>query len=70
MNVTTQPKLLKLPAVLARTGLSRAMVYRLMGAGDFPRSVHLSARSVAWVESEVHDWISSRIQETRKKGAA
>jgi len=32
-----------------------------MAEDDFPPNVSLGARSVAWVEQEVEDWIFSRI---------
>jgi prophage regulatory protein len=41
--------------------LSRSRLYVLMATGDFPRPVSLGAKSVAWCEVEVHDWIAARI---------
>ncbi|WP_425289147.1 helix-turn-helix transcriptional regulator [Shewanella xiamenensis] len=35
---------------------------------DFPKAVKLSSRSVAWVESEVQEWILERI--AQRDGAA
>ena len=54
-------KFLRLADVIDRTGLGRSTIYKLMTANDFPSSVSLSARSVAWVEQEIEDWIFSRI---------
>lgn len=53
--------LLKLKDVLATTGLSRSYVYALAQQGLFPKPVKLTERSSAWVESEVQDWIDTRI---------
>ncbi len=53
-------RLLHLREVLNRTSYSRTTIYRLMGLGTFPASVSLGSR-VAWVESEVQDWIDARI---------
>lgn len=55
------PRLLRLPAVLDRVGVSRASLYRMIAAGEFPAPVHLSARSVAWPEADVSEWIEARI---------
>lgn len=33
------------PTVEARTGLSRSTLYRLAATGQFPRPIHLAARS-------------------------
>lgn len=54
-------RLIKLKEVLHMTGLSRATIYRFMSAGGFPMKVGLGGNSVAWVESEVEDWISEKI---------
>jgi len=54
-------KILRLNVVIDTTGLARSTIYKLIGEGEFPRSVPLVGRSVGWVESEVHEWIKSRI---------
>lgn len=56
-------RLIRLKEVLDNTGLSRAYMYKLMAEGKFPKSVSLGFRSVAWVESEVQDWILERVTE-------
>jgi len=53
--------LLRLPAVLDRTALSRSRVYDLLERGDFPRPVKLSGRINAWPSDEIDAWIQSRI---------
>ena len=53
-------RLLRLPEVLAMTGLKRATLYRLMKIGQFPPPVRLTVRTVAWRESDVLAWIASR----------
>lgn len=52
---------IKLSAVMAQTSISRSHIYALIEKGEFPKQVTLSERSVAWVESEVQDWIDARI---------
>ena len=56
-------KLIKLPKVMAKTGLSRSHLYALAQQGEFPKPIKLSERSSAWVESEVDGWIEERIAE-------
>ena len=53
-------RLLRLPQVLERTGLNRMGVYRGIRAGTFPRPRRLSARRVAWLDSDVTEWIRTR----------
>lgn len=54
-------RLLRMVEVERQTGISRSQLYRLIAAGDFPRSVSLYGRSKAWVESQVQAWIAARI---------
>lgn len=56
------PRLLRLDAVRALTGLSRSTLYELMSNHEFPRPLKLSARCVAWVADDVDRWISERIE--------
>lgn len=50
-------RFLKLKEVMEKIALSRSAIYRKMGEGEFPKSVSLSDRAVAWVESEVDVWM-------------
>lgn len=54
-------KLIRLPAVEDRTGLRKSTVYAGVRAGTFPAPVRLSARAVAWRESDIDRWISARM---------
>lgn len=54
------PRLLRLPQVMAITGLSKPTIYRMVEAGEFPRQKKLSLRTVGWLEQEVLDWINGR----------
>ncbi|WP_299686741.1 AlpA family transcriptional regulator [uncultured Vibrio sp.] len=56
-------RLIKLKEVIAVTGLSRSSIYKYMDERQFPQSVSLGERSVAWVEDEVQDWILERVAE-------
>lgn len=60
-----QVRFLRLPEVLARTGLSRSTIYVRLDQGRFPRPVSLGARAVGWIESEVDEWIRKRIVASR-----
>lgn len=40
-------RILRLPAVKDRTGLSRSSVYEKIATGDFPKPISLGARAVA-----------------------
>ncbi|WP_259393742.1 AlpA family transcriptional regulator [Ralstonia pickettii] len=56
-------RILRMKQVVERTGLSRATVYVLMATDPtFPRKIHLTARSVGFLEFDVDAWIASRAQ--------
>lgn len=54
-------RVLRLPAVLDKTGLARATVYSHIAQGAFPAPIKLGARASGWIEAEVDDWLSARI---------
>lgn len=51
-------RLIRLPEVIKKTGSSRSRIY---ADPTFPSRVQLGVRSVAWVESEIEEWIAERI---------
>ncbi|WP_096786873.1 AlpA family transcriptional regulator [Rhodobacter sp. CZR27] len=53
-------KVLRLPKVLASTGLSRSSIYAMSASGQFPKPVRLGKRAVGWIEDEVIAWLASR----------
>lgn len=53
--------LMRIPAVCAATGLSRAGIYRLLAAGKFPRPIRLTPQAVVWPSTSVQSWIDDRI---------
>lgn len=57
--------ILRLPVVKDRTGLSRSTIYLRVSNGTFPPPVSLGSRAVGWVESEIEEWISRKIQRSR-----
>ncbi|HDL7361915.1 helix-turn-helix transcriptional regulator [Yersinia enterocolitica] len=62
-------RLIRLPEVFLRTGYGKAWIYRLISEGRFPTQIKIGSRSVAFIESEIDDWIQATIAETRKNAA-
>lgn len=58
-------QLLRLPAVIQRTGLSRSSIYRHEAAGAFPRRVKLGEHASAWLASDIDRWITDRVVASR-----
>ena len=59
--------ILRLPAVIERTGLGRSNIYLKMSLGAFPRSISLGDRAVGWLEEDINRWVESRIEASSKK---
>ena len=65
-------RIIRLKEVMDLTGLARSTIYKFVSVGLFPKPISLGDRCVGWLESEVHDWILSKIKERDqlvKKGA-
>ena len=56
-------KFLRLPEVKSRTGVSRSSIYLFVQNGTFPRPVRIGGRAVAWLETEIDEWIEARLAE-------
>jgi prophage regulatory protein len=57
MECEPTERILRIDAVLERTGLSRSTLYRKMQNGTFPRQIAISTRCTGWHESAVNAWI-------------
>jgi prophage regulatory protein len=56
---------LRLRQVTQLTGLGRSMIYQMQAEGRFPQRIKLGERAVGWLESEVRDWLATRIYTSR-----
>ena len=58
---------LRLSKVIEKTGISRSQLFRMVKAGKFPRSYHLTETGSisAWDEAEVDAWLTSKFSESR-----
>ncbi|MGR5419681.1 AlpA family transcriptional regulator [Vibrio sp. PNB22_4_1] len=55
-------RLIRLNEVMNLTALSRSAIYRKMKTGEFPQSVNIGDRAVAWVEQDIKEWIAFVIE--------
>lgn len=63
MNTHATPlRALRLPQVIDKTGISRSQLFRMMKAGHFPHSHHLTdTGSISvWDESVIDAWLKSK----------
>ena len=61
--------ILRLPQVMARTGLSRSTIYLRISKGQFPRPISLGGRAVGWIEEEIDSWLEEQIKVSRSARA-
>ena len=62
-------RLLRLPEVMNKTGYGKAWIYRLINEGLFPQPVKIGVGAIAFIESEIDEWIVSAIERSRKNAA-
>lgn len=58
-------ELLRLPAVMQRTGMGRSSIYAAVKRGEFPAQVKIGPRASGWIANEVDTWIKQRIAASR-----
>ena len=54
-------RLLRLPEVRQKVGLSRSAIYKLIAEGQFPRQIAIGPRTVAWCQEDLERWIEARL---------
>ncbi|MGE1003203.1 AlpA family transcriptional regulator [Ralstonia pseudosolanacearum] len=54
-------RFLRLPEVMSACGLSRSSIYGKVSCGEFPQPVRLSPNCIAWIDSEIRQWMAARV---------
>jgi len=62
---TQNTKLMRLPAVIERTGYSRSWIYELINQEQFPKPVKIGTRAIAFIESEIEEFLQELISKSR-----
>jgi prophage regulatory protein len=63
--------ILRMRQLTERLGMSRSWVYLAMADGRFPKPIQLArnGRAVGFLESEVEEYLTGRIGETRSRAS-
>lgn len=56
--MTLQNRIVRLPEVIAVTGLSRATIYRKMKAGTFPKRYKIGTNAIGWRRADLDAWLA------------
>lgn len=60
--------IIRLPAVKQRLALSRSSIYQLVKSGKLKAPISLGTpRAVGWLESDISEFIETRIAASRKE---
>jgi len=59
--MSTSQNIIRLPATIKKTGLSRSAIYAQIQLGLFPKQVKLSARAIGFIESEIDQWLTDKV---------
>lgn len=62
-------RFIRLPEVMNKTGYGKSWIYHLISEGNFPKPVKLGVRAIAFVESEIEEWMDEVINKSRLKAA-
>ena len=62
-------RILRLPEVIRRCGISRSTIYGWMKEGRFPESRSLGSRAVGWDSWEIERWINAKLECTHEQTA-
>lgn len=54
-------KFLRLPAVLATTGLSKTTLEAQVNKGQFPQPFKISERAKAWTVDDIEEWKAAKM---------
>lgn len=62
-------KIIRLPQVIEKVGLSRSSIYLLLKKNRFPASIQIGERSMGFLESDIDQWLDSKISNSKKGGS-
>jgi prophage regulatory protein len=65
-----KPRLIRRAEVIARVSLARSTIYKRIAAGEFPRPIPIGGGRVAWIQSDIDNWINERLAEAGRDAAA
>lgn len=65
-EVPAPKSVLRLVQVMAKTGLAKSTIYDHIRRGTFPKPIKLGDKVVAWLESEIDEWLFEQLRRSRQ----
>jgi len=59
-------KIIRLPEVKNKTGLSRSSIYLRMSNGEFPQSISLGSRAIGWLDTDIEQWLDNCVTASKE----
>ena len=60
-------RFIRLDELISKTGLGRSTIYIMMDNGEFPKPINLTSNKVAWLQSEINNWMQSKVEQRNNK---
>ena len=57
----SQNRFIRMPDLRQKVGLSKSQIYKLIQQGEFPEPVKFGRKVSVWTDSEVEEWMSSKL---------
>jgi len=57
----TENRFIRMPDLRTKVGLSKSQIYKLIQQGEFPKQIKLGDKIAVWIDSEVEEWMSSKV---------
>ncbi|AOE49263.1 helix-turn-helix transcriptional regulator [Kangiella sediminilitoris] len=68
-ELARQPhRVLRLKDVMAKLGVSRSTVYKLVADNKLPKPISLGARSIGWIEKSIDSWLEKQEEKANQRG--
>jgi len=67
MKSEDEMRFIRLQEVLIKTSIPKSTLMFMVADGEFPAPIDISARSRAWLSSEVTFWMKAKIDERDRK---
>lgn len=54
-------RFISMKEVMHKTSLARSTIYKYLADGCFPKSASLGTSKVAWLESDIEEWMEEKL---------
>ncbi|MDB2182115.1 helix-turn-helix transcriptional regulator [Citrobacter farmeri] len=63
--MSNSDKFLRLHQVKEKTGFKKSWIYQQIRLKKFPAAIHIGTTNVAWLESDIEEWIKQQVSNSK-----